>query len=104
MIPAAGSNITPSFTGFYKVKGTAKELKPLLEPIKDAKPDCFVFFKDKSKWNRTLYILTGKHTDKFVKKIGMAEDFMEFKEHIEKYLGEKAVKVKLKKLKKYLQI
>ncbi len=92
----------PSFTGFYKIKGTAKELKPLVEPINDTLPDSFVFFKDKSKWQRTLYILTGKHQDKFVSKIGQM-DFMDLKEKVEKVLAEKAVKLKFKKVKKQLE-
>ena len=60
---------TPAFTGFYKIKGTANELKPLVEPIKDILPDSFVFFKEKGTPDRTLYILTGEHGDKFVENI-----------------------------------
>lgn len=101
MISTTGCNSTPTFTGFYKVKGTARELRPLVHPIKEAFPDSFVFFKDKTKWRRTLYILTGKHQDKFVENIGKV-DFMDLKEQVEKFLGEKASKIKLKKIKKMI--
>ena len=95
-------NTPQTFTGFYKIKGTAHDLKPLVEPIRDALPDSFVFFKDKSKWKRTLYILTGKHKDKIIDKFGRV-DIMDLKENVEKYLAEKAVKLKFEKIKKAIE-
>ena len=99
---------TPAITDFYKIKDTTNELKPLVEPIKDILPDSFVFFKEKGTPDRTLYILTGEHGDKFVENMskigkGQIEDFMDFKRYIEKIFNEKAKKLKLDKIKKQIE-
>ena len=102
MIPAIKHNTSQTFTGFYKIKGSAHELKPLINPINDALPESFVFFKKKTVHDRTLYILTGEHQDKFLDYIGKM-DFMDLKQHVEKIFGEKAVKLKLDKVQKQLE-
>ena len=91
-----------SFTGFYKIKGPAPVLKPLAEKIKDTYPESFVFFADKSKYNRKLFILTDKHIDKFIKYVGKV-DFMDLKKHVEKYIDCTAKKLKVRNVKKDLR-
>ncbi len=96
-------NTKQTFTGFAKLKGNVEKLNPIAESIKEILPDSFIFYADKSKQNRTLYILTGKHQNKFINCIKKTNNFMNLKKNIEKYIGKKAQKLKVNKVKQDIQ-
>ncbi len=97
------TNTTTPFTGFAKIKGTARQLNPIQNAIKETLPESFVFYSDKSKHKRTLYILTGKHQDKFLDCMKTNPDFTDLKEFVEKYLGKTAKKLKRHDVKEALK-
>lgn len=97
------TNTNTPFTGFARIKGTARQLNPIKDAIQEAMPDSFVFYNDKSKYKRKLYILTGKHQDRFLDCLNNNIDFMDLKEFVESYIGETAKKLKRSKVRKALQ-
>lgn len=96
------SNI--QFTGFVKIKGSAHKLNPVANSIRETLPESFVFYGDKSKYKRTLYILTGKHQDRFVSCMKKKNNsFMDLKQNVEKYIGKTAKTLKRKNVEKKLK-
>ncbi len=96
------SNI--QFTGFVKIKGSAHKLNPVAKYIRETLPESFVFYGDKSKYKRTLYILTGKHQNRFVSCMKKKNNsFMDLKQNVEKYIGKTAKTLKRKNVEKKLK-
>ena len=94
------SNI--QFTGFVKIKGNAHNL--VAKSIRETLPESFVFYGDKSKYKRTLYILTGKHQDRFISCMKKKNSsFMDLKQNVEKYIGKTAKTLKRKNVEKELK-
>lgn len=96
---------TPSvihFQGFAKFKGKPHAATHTAEKIKDTFDSAFVFWDKKIKKEKTYYILTGKHKDKFISLMGDI-DMFELKENIERYMKEKAKKFTVKELHKQIK-
>lgn len=87
----------PNFTGFVKFKCSSSEAADLKYAIKESLPDCFIFSNKKNNENRTYYILTDKHADKFLKKIRKM-NFGDLRENLEKVFKEKAKKIDVEEL------
>lgn len=91
-----------NFNGFAKFKGTKHEVEKTTKLIKEALPDSFVF-SDKNKGKKkTCFILTDNHQTNFLNLLDEVE-ISDLKVNIEKYLGEKAEKLSLKKINKQLK-
>lgn len=93
------SNITnkdqspTNFQKFLKVKGHTHQLNDIKSNIQREMPDTITFIKKEPHRKNLLYILTGKHADKFLDLMNR-ELFMELRTKPEKYMKEKANKVK----------
>lgn len=97
------SGINIHFTGFAKFSGKPKHVKDLAEKVKNNRPDCFIFSDKRTTKDRTYYVITGKHKNKFMGLIDINTIFFELKQNIEKAMGEKAKKLSLKKIEKSLE-
>ncbi len=97
------SESNTSFTGFAKFSGNYKHAKTVAQKVKENLPNSFVFSDKKISKDKTYYIITGKHKNKFIKLIRKNNSiFLNIKQNIEKYMDEKAKKLKIKKLEKLL--
>ncbi len=97
------SNINPNFTGFAKFTASPKNAKDLAAKIKANLPESYVFSDKRPTKKKTYYIITGKHQDKFIDLIRKKDIFfLELKQNIEKFMGEKAKKLSTRALKKDL--
>lgn len=92
----------PSFQGFAKFKAEPQRASELAKEIKSKLPEGFVFWDRKGQNDKTYYIITDSHQDKFLDKIGKVE-LNKLKNNIEKYMGEKAEKLSLKKVESLLK-
>ncbi len=96
---------TPSvihFQGFAKFKGKPQAATRTADKIKENFESPFVFWDKKIKKEKTYYIITGKHKDKFIS-LMRDIDMFELKENVEKYMKEKAEKISLKELHKQIK-
>lgn len=90
-----------SFQGFAKFKGEPNEVKHLAKRFKNQFPDSFVFSDKKSADEKTYFILTGKHQNKFIDILDKYQ-FSDLKRNIEEYMGKKAKKMSLDKVEKLI--
>lgn len=97
------SEFNTSFTGFAKFSSDNKHAKNVAQKVKENLPNSFIFSDKKISKNKTYYILTGKHKNKFIKLMRKKNSiFLNIKQDIEKYMEEKAIKLNIKKLEKLL--
>ncbi len=95
------NHISPNFQKFLKTKGSIHKLENLKDSLRETLPDSISFIKKQDKHTGVLFILTGKHSNKFLDLIPNTH-FRELRTKPEKYLKEKAKQITDSKLLKKL--
>lgn len=93
---------TPSFGKFIKIKGSNHKLDSLRQKIIQKKPKYFTIMPQKGKKESVLYLLSGKHYDKFIEIIRKNYDFLNVRLNFEKFMKTKPTNIKIEKAEKKL--
>lgn len=101
ILPSTQNSYSPNFERFIKVKGSAEDISSLQNELRNYSDDLITLTHKKRNDKSVLYILTGKTFDKFIDLIPKVW-FRQLRTNIEKYIGEKPEKLKLKTLKQKL--
>lgn len=88
------SNNKITFNGFYKIKGSEKEIKNLKQAVNHSDKDILVITTKRGEHKNTALVLTGKTFDKFMDIVGTIY-FRELRENLHEYLNKKPKTISL---------